>query len=389
VTIELSELELVWPARLFAEEAQALLAAGEDDETGLGWLLDEAFHGGAAWRLFQQEATSTEVITSNVFETQHADLLEPRLSHAVLLVRKLAEEADELRRYVPRQYYRARQKPAAPPAPLGLPELKAAFAGMVAALDELGYFEREFGSSCVDDADDPAASGQRRLSELLDENQPGQDPVTLWPMKPGAGGDPSATWSDGLFYDLVEALHDLVARPRRRFWHDYGHEWDYTEFARRPGQAVYRWRVNELFGRSEVPLRLAESGPDTGRLVTSAGDARDDLIARVLESPETTVQERAERAVARFRDRHATVADKHEAARILADLLEHRRGLLKEQLLKPDEGALFQIANQFQIRHLDARQRADYDPVFLDWVFWWYLATVELTDRLLARQERD
>jgi hypothetical protein len=24
--------------------------------------------------------------------------------------------------------------------------------------------------------------------------------------------------------------------------------------------------------------------------------------------------------------------------------------------------------------------------VFLDWVFWWYLATVELTDRLLTRQ---
>ena len=23
---------------------------------------------------------------------------------------------------------------------------------------------------------------------------------------------------------------------------------------------------------------------------------------------------------------------------------------------------------------------------FLDWVFWWYLATIELTDRILARQ---
>jgi hypothetical protein len=35
-----------------------------------------------------------------------------------------------------------------------------------------------------------------------------------------------------------------------------------------------------------------------------------------------------------------------------------------------------------------ACQRAaegDYDPVFLDWIFWLYLATVELTDSLLAR----
>jgi len=29
--------------------------------------------------------------------------------------------------------------------------------------------------------------------------------------------------------------------------------------------------------------------------------------------------------------------------------------------------------------------KASYDPVFLDWVFWWYLATIELTDRLLRR----
>jgi hypothetical protein len=38
---------------------------------------------------------------------------------------------------------------------------------------------------------------------------------------------------------------------------------------------------------------------------------------------------------------------------------------------------------------LSDRQRGDYDPVFLDWVFWWYLATVELTDRLLARQDAE
>lgn len=28
----------------------------------------------------------------------------------------------------------------------------------------------------------------------------------------------------------------------------------------------------------------------------------------------------------------------------------------------------------------------DYDPAFLDWVFWWYLGTVELTNRIIHRQ---
>jgi hypothetical protein len=52
--------------------------------------------------------------------------------------------------------------------------------------------------------------------------------------------------------------------------------------------------------------------------------------------------------------------------------------------LSADEGALFYIANGFQIRHLSERQKANYDAAFLDWVLQWFLGTIELTDRLLA-----
>ena len=62
--------------------------------------------------------------------------------------------------------------------------------------------------------------------------------------------------------------------------------------------------------------------------------------------------------------------------------------MLKEALFSKDEVALFVIANKFDLRHGDEKQHTDYDPAFLDWVFRWYLATVELTDRLLARHGR-
>ncbi|MGW1616541.1 hypothetical protein ACWCQZ_45340 [Streptomyces sp. NPDC002285] len=42
-------------------------------------------------------------------------------------------------------------------------------------------------------------------------------------------------------------------------------------------------------------------------------------------------------------------------------------------------GALFEIANRY-----DLRQRGDYGEPFLDWIFWWYLATVELANRITA-----
>jgi hypothetical protein len=381
VAIELSELELVWPARLFAEQAQELLATGRDDEANLGGLLDEAFHGDAAVLLYQEEAQKAP-IGVDPFDAS------PRQKRGADLVRELAERSAQLRRYSAPRYYRARQMPLETPAPLRVAETKSAFAGIVAELASLGYFERAFGSYCYDSEDKPDVEGQRQLSDLLGENQFGGAPqFRLWPMRPKDGGDPSAVWPDGLFYDLIEALHDLVARPLSRSWHDFAREWDYYDYAKRPGQAVYRWRVNELLDRSEVPLRLAETGEDTGRLVTSAGDARDDLVERALQSPEPRVQERIAHAVAQFRDRHATPHTKRDATRTLADVLELRRALLKQELFTKDERQLFQLANEFALRHFTEQQKADYDPVFLDWVFWWFLATIELTDRLLAREE--
>ena len=41
---------------------------------------------------------------------------------------------------------------------------------------------------------------------------------------------------------------------------------------------------------------------------------------------------------------------------------------------------------QGALPHQNDKQRIDYDSVSLDWVFWWNLATVKLTDRILARQ---
>jgi len=54
VVVEFSELQLVWPADLFAWEAQALLDAGEHDQGSLGWLLDEAFYDGRGLKIVRR-----------------------------------------------------------------------------------------------------------------------------------------------------------------------------------------------------------------------------------------------------------------------------------------------------------------------------------------------
>jgi hypothetical protein len=381
VAIERSELELVWPADLFRQEGQALLDAGKDDESTLGWLLAEAFHGERGYRLFIQTPAPWTGWDEGLVNGYKAPAPSQGPSPKAQLVAGLVHDTDQLPRYVPRQYYSARRNPP-PLLPLTPAQTKTACAEVVAALARTGYFADAFGSACVDDADNPAEQGQKQLSGLLDTD------LAMWPL---AGDNEELTgveqdWPEEVFFDVIEALHDLVARPRWRGWHQYDHHWDYQDFARAPGQALYRWKVNELLARSEIPLQLADSGSDSGRLVHAADDARQDLVQRALQSPDPDVREDVVHAIALFRSRTATTAERRSALFTLAGVFERRRALLKVELFRKDEGALFLIAHEFDIRHRDKSQQNDYDPVFLDWLFWWYLATVELTDRLIARQ---
>lgn len=130
---------------------------------------------------------------------------------------------------------------------------------------------------------------------------------------------------------------------------------------------------------------MAKSGEDLGRLVHQPADGRVAAIDAVLATRDDAARPTLEHAVSLFRGRAATREDKRSACVALAGLLEERRGLLKDELLKKDEGALFQIANEFAVRHRNAKQRTDYDEAYLEWLFWWYIATFELTDKLLAR----
>jgi hypothetical protein len=143
---------------------------------------------------------------------------------------------------------------------------------------------------------------------------------------------------------------------------------------------------------------MAGDGPERGRLVEVTGDPRDDLVQRLMtpaaarESTDaddgTSDRDRTSvaHAVELFRARDATRETKRSAVVAVARVLENRRSLLKDMLLSQDEDALFQIANQFDVRHANGRQHDDYAEEFLDWIFWWYLATVELTDRILAQR---
>ena len=371
------DYELVWPRDLFAAEAAAVLLLRLRYEQ---WV-DDA-------ELLLEEAFTRRVPAQDLRNASIADL--PRGGLTVLMAfSTVSKDRTEVQRgFLQHLIDCAASLPAASgqrPYWLlhhaALPsetreastELQRRWSSLVEEMRDRGYLDEVAARPCTGDEEPSAATTldaqiQRRLGL-----------GGLWPM--GAAG-----WDADTFYSLVEVVHDLLARPRHRSWHE-GCGWHYSAFAAAPARSLYRVHVDQLLARYGVDLHVAAAGQDAGRLVRIAGTGRDDLVQRVLLSPDSAVRDDVGHAITLFRGRAATAADRRSAVIALAGVLERNRALLKDELLSKDEGALFHIANQFDLRHRGKIQRSDYDPVFLDWVFWWYLATVELTGRLLDRQE--
>jgi len=366
---------LLWPRELFRAELAAILGTlrPHQQHPALELLLDEALRGpdpledlAQAPRTWPDDPWGA---TTTVADPQHE------------FGRRLLEHVDALRAYVPRRYYWDRHLPAEPAAlPTGRVDdlvLQRAWAAVCEDLVERGYLNRLAGSRCEDGQENEQP---QRIVRLIKEHCGLAD---AWPFDFDAGA-----YAPEHFLTLVEVFHDLVARPRTRYWHDYDDHYGYDLFDENAGQAVYRWKTNELLVRHEVDLELVgQPGDEQGQVVRRTPDPRQELLAVTQQHVPDGNEDRVGQAVALYRSRHATPEDKRRACRELAEVLESRRKTVLARLADKDSGSLFDIANRFAIRHHRDDQMYGYDPAFLDWIFWWYLATVELTNRLLVRSE--
>lgn len=356
---------MLWPAALFQEEARRI--AGIEDP------LDRSEQA----HTLVSDAFASGVPVRDLSATFQHNIWEPESYNATgELLLRLAKDAASFPSQ-PRKYWRQRQQQKAlAPQEVSAIDLQSIWVDIVRTLDADGYLDAVEPSPCADGHSEDERHEALGL-RLSDET----GFAVSWPLDVPHGG-----WADEDFFTLVEVLHDLVERPVRRWYHDFDRSMHALSFAAKPGRALYRWRVNQAFEGSSIRLRLSEDGPDQGLLVHASRDGRDDLVKRVAERTEPR-SDPVVRAVTMFRDRNADRIQKRTACILLANQLEQVRDRVKERLLTKDEGMLFRIANQFAIRHQRADQHADYDDAYLDWVFWTYLATIELLEALASRVE--
>ncbi|MET9069454.1 hypothetical protein [Streptosporangium sandarakinum] len=373
--VDLDAYELVWPATLFiAEGKRVARSRGASWSARATWLLTEALSGTTAVADFEDILNSNTDPWASPFPSRAEPLEGTRGGDPQReWFTELINRAGELRQAkAPRPYWPQRQGEGLAPVQSRPADARREFIRIINEFEGDGYLAEAFGQECVDrDHDeellDPAEVIERRLGI------PG-----LWPLA-------RDHWDDDIFYGLVEVFHDLVSRPRRRWFHSYSMcGWHYAEFHTVPGRALYRWKINQMLRSVGLGYELADEGEDLGRLVAVTDDARSHLVHQVLNVSAPGVKERVEHAIALFRSRSTSREGKRSAIVALAGILEERRQLIRDDIGRPDEGALFEIANRYDLRHRRADQRGDYDDAFLDWIFWWYLATVELTNRLIA-----
>lgn len=391
MTTEIDDLRLVWPSELFVAETSDILASGYAHEvSAVRLLFSEAFANGVGANLVREVCETMTPYRGkwqpdgpidDPWEAASVDGYRPRqVPRSSQLIEEVFSrvKGGQIARFAPKRYWSARQQSADPPQPLEGPDLREAFVSLLQELDKAGYLDRVAGSNCCDATGDRAAEGRAAIEARW--GKPAQWPLT----------DAGTEWLLGLgsddFLDLIELFFDLVERPRTSSWHAFCEDWDFSDHDARAGQRVYTWRINALLERTSLSLRLSGTTEDAGCLVRTVNDERavlPDALARATADP--AERARIEHATAQQRSRHATRQTRREAVRGLADVLENRGRRVKQRLGNQDESDLFMIINRFDIRHMNKQQQVEYGDEFLDYCYWTFLASIELIDRLEAR----
>jgi hypothetical protein len=191
-------------------------------------------------------------------------------------------------------------------------------------------------------------------------------------------------------FETLEFLYDHVSKPGdwKEFFDREGESWlDYDGYDEIAGRTEFMITANLFLADYQQGYELTERGEV---VELGAHGLRHILNAEIVPYDEANVDSKVRDAINKWRSRHSGIQEKKEAIRELADVFEwlKKTKRLSAVLAKKDESAIFEIANNFAIRHHDPKQNTNYDrAIWFAWIFHFYLATYHATIRLLIKDE--
>jgi len=274
----------------------------------------------------------------------------------------------------PRTYYAARKKGSSS-AILRLEDLRELVNSAWDYYVHTGYFVEAFGFTCEDSGFDPGYAGTNVKAYVLLSLQR----ANIWPFD-----ESYATWDEDDVFTVIEFLYDHIGKPRNKSYHSWNEcGYHYSNFDKAGGQSEYRERMNVILNRYGDGWELT----DEGEVLSSPPQGMQTLIIAPLPTKDRTTIERVADATMKFRRHGSAKSDRRDAVRDLADVLEWLRPQIKSTLLREDEQDLFNIANNFGIRHMNQKQKLNYDEnVWLSWIFYHYINTINAFLHILKKQ---
>ncbi|MBD2014977.1 hypothetical protein H6F96_13485 [Microcoleus sp. FACHB-53] len=199
------------------------------------------------------------------------------------------------------------------------------------------------------------------------------------------------SYSEDDLFDVIEFLYDCVSEPisavtEESVWLDVEECWLYTKFNQETGHQKFRYEINELLRDYKDGYEISK----TGEILALPDPGMESLLQEKLpEYDPENVEVRVKAAIQKFKNRHSSPDDRRDAIRDLADVLEFLRPKLKTVATQQEQD-LFNIANNYDIRHHNEKQKKDYDkPIWYTWMFYFYLSTVYTAVRLIKKQEEN
>lgn len=260
----------------------------------------------------------------------------------------------------------------------GLDDMRYVFRTLFRKFEDEGYFQEALGYQCVDAGFVSGTLGHDLEGALLLELRKRD----LTPIR-----EKIANYEEDDLFDMIEFLYDHCSKPTERHYHSYGEcGWHCSSFDREPGRLEFRERINKALAAYDKGYELSAQG----EILTLAADG----LAGLFEAPipaidPQNVGARVAAAQTKFRRYRSSMDERRDAVRDLADVLEYPRPQLKDVLKKKDEVALFELANNFGIRHHNAGQQTEYDkPIWYSWMFYYYLATIHASLRLIEKGKK-
>ena len=272
---------------------------------------------------------------------------------------------------IKRNYYSVRTGKISPDHQVNFEVLKRLFLITYNKLDAEGYFQKYFGIECTDG---------------FIEGEFGHDPTSiifinlrkdnLYPIRENI-----SNYSEDDLFDVIEFLHDHCSKGLNGVYHNWNNcGYHYDEFNDLTGQSYFREILNPILREYKDGFEISQSGEI---LVLSDNGLANLFNADIPTTDKENISNKIEAAILKFRRHKSTLDDRKEAIRELADVLEFLKPEIKKNLNKKDESDIFNLANNFGIRHHNLEQKTDYDKaIWYSWIFYYYLATLHALLRM-------